>query len=1844
MFSYKEALQELKKIMQRSEALTLDKLEELVHQISVEDPLASSDATTVLYSGMIDDTIGSSKIIKELADRTDVRIIDRTPVAEFLGSNEYAVAVETAYRNTYPNVKPKDFEKSLGNYLYGGDTNGTTGPWAEASKRLAQETTGSVICIVPNASSTRTWAMVEMPNILNNPNVTSINGMPKELFQREWNQIMATADLDNLHTNSNFNNLLDTIKKDASEIFKSGSTVDEFTKHLDNSSTHSNVWLKRVEDSIGQPLSMQDYLDLRKKHNQILDKNGWTKADIDLDEMIIADKSFSQKMKNLLGDERGTASINWLDDAVDGAKGLSGKDYMRIRDQIDEALEKAGYWLTHGKAGKALAIAGVLADVIEMGFVTKNAIAAWQNGDTDQAIEYVKDWAFSSAGGWLLGTLGFSSGSLISSALLGGLFGGPLGLLLGIGGGVLGSMLGESIGDWLGDLWNSLFGEAVSAVYDPLILDLAGDGYNILSKKEGTYFDLDSNGFREKMNWTTQDGILALDLNGNGQIDDGREVFGNYTMLANGELAKNGFEALAQYDTNHDGIIDQNDAIFDQLLVWVDNDGDGVSDAGELKTLKELGIISISLNAKEENLGTATEAIVGNTASFEFIDGKVASIGELWVSSDYYDTKEHENVVGFEDMPNIRSIGNIRSLHTAMSQDNQVQQLVKQIISEEDRSLRQELVEQLLLKISGADRVASNSRGSHMNAQHLAVVEAFMGSVFNGQNGRNPNATAGPMLEKMYQDFVEMYYMEMMSQTILKPYLSMIVKDDSGYHLDLMNVFLEQQLFTAENENLLSEMATYLRYREPQLDSMFYQFKSHFATNEHYLNLIDQTSTNQGNDYLYGSNTDDHLLGGAGDDYLSGGAGNDIIDGGSGSDRLYGGAGDDIYIFGKGYGKDTISDYEGLNTIRFMNGISAEDIEVSYTGTFDVTLTIKGTNDQLVLSNFRYNASYRNFNLKFTDGSTMNLYDKESPFKKIIGTEANDTMEVFGSLGTHVLGGAGNDTLTGNSGDDVLEGGTGNDNLTGNAGNDVLDGGTGNDYLYGEAGDDHLLGGAGDDYLSGGAGNDIIDGGSGSDRLYGGAGDDIYIFGKGYGKDTISDYEGLNTIRFMNGISAEDIEVSYTGTFDVTLTIKGTNDQLVLSNFRYNASYRNFNLKFTDGSTMNLYDKESPFKKIIGTEANDTMEVFGSLGTHVLGGAGNDTLTGNSGDDVLEGGTGNDNLTGNAGNDVLDGGTGNDYLYGEAGDDHLLGGAGDDYLSGGAGNDIIDGGSGSDRLYGGAGDDIYIFGKGYGKDTISDYEGLNTIRFMNGISAEDIEVSYTGTFDVTLTIKGTNDQLVLSNFRYNASYRNFNLKFTDGSTMNLYDKESPFKKIIGTEANDTMEVFGSLGTHVLGGAGNDTLTGNSGDDVLEGGTGNDNLTGNAGNDVLDGGTGNDYLYGEAGDDHLLGGAGDDYLSGGAGNDIIDGGSGSDRLYGGAGDDIYIFGKGYGKDTISDYEGLNTIRFMNGISAEDIEVSYTGTFDVTLTIKGTNDQLVLSNFRYNASYRNFNLKFTDGSTMNLYDKESPFKKIIGTEANDTMEVFGSLGTHVLGGAGNDTLTGNSGDDVLEGGTGNDNLTGNAGNDVLDGGTGNDYLYGEAGDDHLLGGAGDDYLSGGAGNDIIDGGSGSDRLYGGAGDDIYIFGKGYGKDTISDYEGLNTIRFMNGISAEDIEVSYTGTFDVTLTIKGTNDQLVLSNFRYNASYRNFNLEFPSGEKLFVDELINPSSPSRSVFQSLSLVNEYSLKTENSTIFSDAVIANQTSQIIQAMATFAPSEGVSNSQRISIVDEEAAYKESMMQNWVS
>ncbi|VVM25934.1 Alkaline phosphatase (EC, partial [uncultured Gammaproteobacteria bacterium] len=146
--------------------------------------------------------------------------------------------------------------------------------------------------------------------------------------------------------------------------------------------------------------------------------------------------------------------------------------------------------------------------------------------------------------------------------------------------------------------------QAASVIRSPLTLDLDGDGMVETTSKEnsGVYFDHDNNSFAEQSGWVGKDdGLLVFDKNNNGKIDDGSELFGNNTILSNGNKAANGFEALKDLDSNNDGKIDNQDTNFNNLKIWQDKNSDGKLDEGELLSLAQAGVKSLNTNYNNSN-------------------------------------------------------------------------------------------------------------------------------------------------------------------------------------------------------------------------------------------------------------------------------------------------------------------------------------------------------------------------------------------------------------------------------------------------------------------------------------------------------------------------------------------------------------------------------------------------------------------------------------------------------------------------------------------------------------------------------------------------------------------------------------------------------------------------------------------------------------------------------------------------------------------------------------------------------------------------------------------------------------------------------------------------------------------------------------------------------------------------------------------------------------------------------------------------------------------------------------------------------------------------------------------
>ncbi|WP_370386138.1 hypothetical protein ABW387_17165 [Snodgrassella alvi] len=1226
------------------------------------------------------------------------------------------------------------------------------------------------------------------------------------------------------------------------------------------------------------------------------------------------------------------------------------------------------------------------------------------------------------------------------------------------------------------------------SIRSPIIIDMNGDGVKTIAQGKHTYFDHDGNGFAENTGWVdSNDALLVLDRNQNGLIDDGKELFGSNTLLSSGKKAQNGFEALAEFDENRDGVIDAADSVWSRLQLWQDKNQNGLVDEGELLSLSNTQITAIGLNylkgdKKDENGHEHRE-----TSQVTWADGHQTDATDVWFKVDKGDTFNTDNLAIDKDiakLPYIQGFGNVSDLHTAMQKDAVLKEMVKAYLTA-DTKTRESLLNNLIYRWTGSEQIDPVSRGKYIDdARKLVTLENLTGSDFlgiwcSGRLDSDPHSHAAPILIKEFNKFAEYVSASLLAEGVYKELFSPVIlaqwnaeQQKIGYDYSKLN----QEFVKLVENNQLAEARELM-----QIDKNLGKYNS-TARERRQANLLKVARDNGLIAQLYGEI----------DNIFISSNGNDSFNGNEWQK--------DHYLFRSGHGQDVIKDFGYVSEKSKRNDLCFEGAKLADTQFVrsgnDLIIKAYGTSDSVTLLDY-FNSDNRAFNFVF-DNETITY---EELMSRYTFTHSGDD---------------GDNKISGCDGKDILSGGAGNDTLWGGAGDDILDGGEGNDILEG---------GEGYDILIGGTGNDILKGGDGHK--------DRYEFEAGHGQDVVKD-EGRDSKDYLNdrndlvfkGAKLADAEFIRSGT-DLIIKAYGSTDSVTLPGY-FNSSYdgRAFNFIFDDQS-VTLY--KDP--------------IWGKGGDDILtGGDGDDILYGLAGNDILNGGAGVDILDGGAGNDILNGGAGDDILWGGYGNDILNGGAGDDILNGESGYDILNGGTGNDILIGGDGHkDRYEFETGHGQDVINDqaydsrgyqYESNDVV--FKGAELADAEFIRSGNSLVVRAYKSADSVTLLDYFIHN-NYKAFIFIFDDQSIS--YD--NVIKDYIFTQNGDGKDnvIFGWQGTDILnGGMGNDTLRGEDGNDILNGGEGNDILEGGEGYDILNGGAGNDILNGgywhkdryefEAGHGKdVINDRGDDNDTENYNDVVFKGASSADAKFLRYGDDLVIQAYGSADSvTLPDY-------FINKYG---VNKAFNFIFD---------DQTII--------YKDIRKHFTINQSGDEKDNEIggwDGKDLInGGAGNDVLG--GGYGDDILNGdEGNDTLWGGADDDVLNGDEGNDTLNGGTGNDILNGGAGDDILNGENGDDILNGGVGDDILNGGEGYDILNGGAGNDILNGGDWHkDRYEFEAGHGQDVINDkannyIEYYNDVVFKGASLAHAKFLRYGG--DLVIQAYGSADSVTLPDyFRYN-----------------------------------------------------------------------------------------------------
>lgn len=596
-------------------------------------------------------------------------------------------------------------------------------------------------------------------------------------------------------------------------------------------------------------------------------------------------------------------------------------------------------------------------------------------------------------------------------------------------------------------------------------------------------------------------------------------------------------------------------------------------------------------------------------------------------------------------------------------------------------------------------------------------------------------------------------------------------------------------------------------------------------------------------------------------------------------------------------------------------------------------------------------------------------------------------------------GGEGDDTLLGGNQNDQLDGGDGNDQLDGAEGDDSLNGGAGNDVLKDVYGNNSLIGGLGDDTLDAGIGNDYLSGGTEADVLSGGAGNDTLDGGEnddkltgGDGNDSLISGDGND---FLMGDAGDD---TLDGGLGINTAIyTGSQSDYVLSKM---------GLTYSISSNGDVDTLKNIQLLVFIDDANTTAVTIDSMLSNskdktpifvkqtegvVLNGKG--TFDYNP-DDKLEGSERADTLSGFDGFDTLVGGGGNDVLYSFAKERGLYTTVDDLYTT-----NYLYGEDGDDSLVGSGGDDIIYGGKG--NDTILGGSGLST---LDGGEGDDV-------------IDGSDSDYSYHNGR--------KAEVTTAAPV-----------LIGGDGNDSIS-GGREHNLIQGDAGDDTITSGS-YSTIHGGEGDDSISIGRGSSV-DGGDGNDYLtsngdsfvsssivVGGKGNDTLSGSSAD-FLFGNDGNDVFFGGS---RVEGGNGDDYfdgsYIADGGTGKNTVSLYYNKSDYDLFEISEAQNFLVD-----DINKDDKQLIDPLM-----------------KDGFTHVIYDVQSKsvsflkniqllkFQDVIVTP--DSMLKEEKVTISKLPSKGNDLLTGTERSEKFLALAGDDTIIGGGGADTLSGGTGADIF--------------------------------------------------------------------------------------------------------------------------------------------------------------------------------------------------------------
>ena len=943
----------------------------------------------------------------------------------------------------------------------------------------------------------------------------------------------------------------------------------------------------------------------------------------------------------------------------------------------------------------------------------------------------------------------------------------------------------EELSDWVPAMQGK-YDDAETTV-SPLIFDL-GTGLNLtqLGSSSDVYWNINpSTSFAHRTAWITGGtGLLAIDANADGVINDHSELFGNETT--------DGFTVLSAHDSNSDGVINSSDTNWSDLLMWVDSNQNGYSEDTELKSMSDLGITSINLSATTVNYDIAGNPVTHQSTFV--MNGQTKTVVDAWFAYDVVNTV-YAGSYTFDaladNLMDMRGYGGLPKLSIAMMLDNDqtnsdsLISLVKELSEFGFARVRTEanqvddMVEKIMLRWAGVDGIDPNTRGNFMDARKLAFLEEILGDDFIGTNGyADPLVIAADVAMEAWgiahqAITARLTYQIMGGDTMFvgapkyDP-VSDTFGSTTGIDFNELGLFISGQPGVAEQmdaariavswiEELIG-VANLSPADTTSLEALLPGGLSLEAISNTIYSVLDD-SNGDANDNVMLATSEDNLIYGNG--------GNDVFLASEARNVMYGGDGDDVYMFSLGdaalFGPgSSINHYNQI--IELYNGgtdtlqIGVDFFDTTYSWTENGVFYLQYSDDDV---------------LYLSAGNTTNGASRIG--ERLEKITFNDGHEINLSTGLYLKN------------NDVMH------TIKGSNNSDVIDSGVGGSTSYAYDGDDLLISG------------------EGRALLYGGLDNDTYQFGIGDASVNGSQYSRV-------------IELYNQGTDKLHLTDGVVTDDIYIWSGNYGALY----IQYSDTDIIDVAGSLATNgasrvgEKLEKIVLDDATELDLSSGLYLRNNDTSHNLVGSNFSDVLDSGVGGGTHRSYDGDDTLIAGLGREIFYGGLNNDTYVFGYDDALVSGSSYGKIIE-------LYNQGTDTLNITG-GVTIDDIYAWSGSYGTIYVQYSDDDIIEISGGTASNGASRVGERLEKIVFDDATEIDLSSGLYLRNTD--TSKTLTGSNGDDTIIAGSVNDVLWGYDGADTLQAGVSGNDTLRGGNGNDVIIGGEGNNNLFGDNNADIF----------------------------------------------------------------------------------------------------------------------------------------------------------------------------------------------------------------------------------------------------------------------------------------------------------------------------------------------------------------------------------------------------------------------------